>query len=261
MSLVSGAAREASARAAAAAFAAAEELITSQLNEGQLDFYRQTTSAVLEGEQALKLVCGEPGTGKTYACAAVEQRLRMLGVRCMAASFQMVVECPKTSLHGLLHSNPTSLTAATVVSGAALTGHVGQVRDHMEGYQVLLVDEISTTALFLFVALDMFLRAAFDESKPFGGKTERRLIPGNFKSDKKMQNRLYHLGADFDRQARIWYFPIGMANVDVQWAKIPGLSTPTKRARGKSAAAADSAPGPGRPARRRRTSATNGVTK
>jgi hypothetical protein len=177
MSLVSGAAREASAHAAAAAFAAAEELITSQLNEGQLDFYRQTTSAVLEGEQALKLVCGEPGTGKTYACAAVEQRLRMSGVRCMAASFmwsavfQMVVECPKTSLHGLLHSNPTSLTAATVVSGAALTGHVGQVRDHMEGYQVLLVDEISTTALFLFVALDMFLRAAFDESKPFGGKT------------------------------------------------------------------------------------------
>jgi hypothetical protein len=178
MSLVSGAAREASARAAAAAFAAAEELITSQLNEGQLDFYRQTTSAVLEGEQALKLVCGEPGTGKTYACAAVEQRLRMSGVRCMAASFQMVVECPKTSLHGLLHSNPTSLTAATVVSGAALTGHVGQVRDHMEGYQVLLVDEISTTALFLFVALDMFLRAAFDESKPFGGKTA--ILLGDF---------------------------------------------------------------------------------
>ena len=46
-----------------------------------------------------------------------------------------------------------------------------KIRNKIGNVKVIIIDEISTIDLALFVGLDRILRASFDQEKPFGGKS------------------------------------------------------------------------------------------
>jgi hypothetical protein len=105
-----------------------------------------------------------------------------IGVRAMAfmwsAVVQMKISCPKSSIHGMLGQNISS------VSAAKLAGHITiqmkkTIRDNIGDASIIIIDEISTVSALLFYAIDRVLQQAFDNTSPFGGKSIVML--GDFK--------------------------------------------------------------------------------
>lgn len=90
-----------------------------------------------------------------------------------SAVFQMKVLCPKESIHSFLNCGIKDLTNETVANQNFPTAKLDALRKSMGEFDVLIIEEVSTTSAVLFVGLDGFLRKLFDQNKPFGGKTVR----------------------------------------------------------------------------------------
>jgi hypothetical protein len=95
-----------------------------------------------------------------------------------SAVVQMKVNCPKSSIHGMLGQGLAS------VSAERLTGNISvqtkkKIRDNIGNASIIIIDEISTVSALLFYAIDRLLQQAFDTDVPFGGKSI--ILLGDFK--------------------------------------------------------------------------------
>jgi hypothetical protein len=162
--------------------------VTFNLNKEQKQALNACTKIAAD-EQVLLLLHGGPGTGKTHTCAAVEQYLRTFDKTCLAASaawaavFQMRVNCKKLSLHKLLKSGislgPRTLAGTSKATDWPPAMLHGQFATEHQDVSLFIIDEISTTASHMLVALDRMLRAAFrTPNTPFGGRSI--LLLGDF---------------------------------------------------------------------------------
>lgn len=88
-----------------------------------------------------------------------------------SAVFAMKVLCPKTSIHAFLHCGIRDLTDTAVGGQQWQAAKIDRLRAEMGDFDVLIIDELSTTAAAHLVGLDGILRRVFDMSRPFGGKT------------------------------------------------------------------------------------------
>lgn len=111
----------------------------------------------------LLLVCGKPGTGKTYTCQSIECLVNTT-TKCAAvafmwsAVFEMKVKCSKSSIHILLAASPRNLTADTLAKG--VWPKKEDVFDFREKYMetgVFFVDEVSTMNPVLFAGLERMI--------------------------------------------------------------------------------------------------------
>ena len=88
-----------------------------------------------------------------------------------SAVFQMEVECPKYSIHRLLCAGIQQLSIAAILDDSksvpAKAEH--EMKALLEGVDVIIVDEVSTQAIQLFVALHKYLSKASGDPRPFGG--------------------------------------------------------------------------------------------
>ena len=87
----------------------------------------------------------------------------------------MKVLCPKTSIHAFLHCGIRDLTDTAVGGQQWQAAKIDRLRAEMGDFDVLIIDELSTTAAAHLVGLDGILRRVFDMSRPFGGKTVHSL--------------------------------------------------------------------------------------
>ena len=124
----------------------------------------------------LHLLCGRAGTGKTYVTAAIQNHLELMGIRCAAVAFmwsavyQMKVTCEKHSIHSFLGKSIDDLQPDRVAKmGMSTLRKLRKLKDRLEGIGALFVDEISTTAFHLLLALDKDLRSILNPNEPFGG--------------------------------------------------------------------------------------------
>ena len=92
-----------------------------------------------------------------------------------SAVFAMKVLCPKTSIHAFLHCGIRDLTDTAVGGQQWQAAKIDRLRAEMGDFDVLIIDELSTTAAAHLVGLDGILRRVFDMSRPFGGKTVHSL--------------------------------------------------------------------------------------
>lgn len=89
-----------------------EELLSKlgyvSLNDEQRTIFESIVGDVTNREQVLALIVGNPGTGKTFLCGAIEKVLRARGFRSIAAAFMWSavfqlkeLSCRKMSIHKL----------------------------------------------------------------------------------------------------------------------------------------------------------------
>lgn len=156
-----------------------KESFYRRLNDGQKKAFDKAVNKVLVNEQVTLLICGMPGTGKTFTANLIVQYLATKKIYSRACSFmwaavfQLDVPCQKTTIHNLLNGSGKSLSPENI---CLLIKHITwkgilEIRQKLENCSIIIMDEVSCTNNTLFVALDVILRQAFDEDKPFGGKT------------------------------------------------------------------------------------------
>lgn len=149
---------------------------TEGLNEKQIRVFDHVVNAVLAGMQTFVLVNGGPGTGKSFLAGRIVDYLSSFGHNSIATSFmwaavyQLKLNCPRMSLHALWKANPKSLVIERLIASKKWSNLL-QIRATIANARFLLIDDISTTNLELWVALDVILRLAFDPYKPFGSLT------------------------------------------------------------------------------------------
>ena len=83
----------------------------------------------------------------------------------------MKVNCTKESIHSFLKCKVDELENGVVAGCSWSLKKIDKIRRKMGKFDVLIIEEISTTRASLFVALDVILRLVFNETTPFGGKT------------------------------------------------------------------------------------------
>ena len=167
-------------------FSEGDRVLRSDLNPEQTTFYDRIITAasdddhIFEPDNAnnpkLHLLCGRAGTGKTYVTAAIQNHLELMGIRCAAIAFmwsavyQMKVTCEKHSIHSFLGKSIDDLQPDRVAKmGMSNSRKLRKLKDRLEGIGALFVDEISTTAFHLLLALDKDLRSILNPDEPFGG--------------------------------------------------------------------------------------------
>ena len=167
-------------------FGEGDRVLRSDLNPEQTIFYDRIIDAVSDESHTFKpdsacnpklhLLCGRAGTGKTYATAAIQNHLELMGIRCAAVAFmwsavyQMKVTCEKHSIHSFLGKSIDDLQPERVAKmGMSNSRKLRKLKDRLQGLGALFVDEISTTASHLLLALDKDLRSIFNPDEPFGG--------------------------------------------------------------------------------------------
>jgi len=154
-------------------FAEGDRVLRADLNQEQKRFYDRVITE--REEHKLHLLCGRAGTGKTYATAAIQHRLELMGIRCAAVSFmwtavfQMKVTCEKSSIHRFLGLSVDELRPERVAKLQPGTKKLDALKERVSGLGALFVDEISTTAPELLVAMDKMLRLVLNPDLPFGG--------------------------------------------------------------------------------------------
>ena len=127
-----------------------------------------------------------------------------------SAVFQMKVLCPKMSIHAFLHCGIADLSDAGVAAQAWSQDKVDRLRVEMGQFEVLFIDEVSTTAASNFVGLDALLRRVFDSTKPFGGKTVESCSVHPLRSPKLMSpmgipmSGLLVVGVERSTSAVVW---------------------------------------------------------
>ena len=88
-----------------------QEINTDELNNGQKQAYDLAVLPLSNSEQVFLLVCGGPGTGKTFTANTIIKNLASQIIQTRACSFmwnavfQLDVECPKPSIYNLLGGN------------------------------------------------------------------------------------------------------------------------------------------------------------
>lgn len=81
----------------------------------------------------------------------------------------MKVTCEKHSIHSFLGMSIDELQPERVAKMDIKSRKLRKLKDRLEGLGALFVDEISTTASQLLLALDTVLRRIFNPDEPFGG--------------------------------------------------------------------------------------------
>ena len=166
-------------------FGEGDRVLRSDLNPKQTIFYDRVIAAAsddtwsFEPDNAnnpkLHLLCGRAGTGKTYVTAALQNHLELMGIRCAAVAFmwsavyQMKVTCEKHSIHSFLGMSIDDLQPERVAKMDIKSRKLRKLKDRLEGLGALFMDEISTSAPQLLLALDTVLRRIFNPDEPFGG--------------------------------------------------------------------------------------------
>ena len=133
---------------------------------------------LLNKKQVFLLICGGPGTGKTFTADIIIQCLSSHGVISRACSFmwtavfQLNVSCPKSSIHSLIGGSQRTLCPEYIASLRDRSWpKIDEVRLKIGDCGVIIVDEVSMTNSTLLVDLDIILRQAFESKKSFGGKS------------------------------------------------------------------------------------------
>ena len=89
----------------------------------------------------------------------------------------MKVSCPKESIHTFLGCSISDLTDEAVANQIWSMAKIARLKLELGEFTLLIVEELSTTAPALLVALDALLRKVYDSDLPFGGKSVRRRPP------------------------------------------------------------------------------------
>jgi hypothetical protein len=92
-------------------------------------------------------------------------------IKSISAVFQMKVHCKKESIHSFLKCRIDELTTTSVASGNWSQQKIDTLRQTMNDFDVLIIEEVSTTSASLWVGCDVMLRRIFNKDKSFGGKT------------------------------------------------------------------------------------------
>ena len=149
------------------------------LNTGQKRAYNSALKPIIDGKQTFLLICGGPGTGKTFTANIIVKQLALQGCHSRACSFmwaavfQLDVPCPKSSIHNLIAGNHTTVSPKFLQTlGDRRWPKLEEVRLKIgPDCKVIILDEVSMTNTTLFISLDLVLRQAFDKNLPFGGKS------------------------------------------------------------------------------------------
>ena len=148
------------------------------LNTQQQDALEFFVSGLRNNEQRLMLLHGGPGTGKTFTAGVLVDSLKSSGISCFALSFmwsavfQLKVSCNKSSIHSAFGLNFKNATSEFICSGKSYSAQaIRAVQERFTGVGVLIIDEISTTDVPLFLSIHLVLIQAFPEKKqlPFAG--------------------------------------------------------------------------------------------
>ena len=153
------------------------------LNAGQQSPVDALFRKLDAGEQALYLLHGQPGSGKTWTVAAMSEELARRGAAHFAVSYmwsavlQLDVLCKKASVHRLAAMGRVRVLTAAVVETREydrfvdrMCKELGMTPTEAQNLRVLFIDEISTTHPYLFEILDRALRALRrTPGEPFGG--------------------------------------------------------------------------------------------
>ena len=147
------------------------------LNSDQRKAYDTALKSSKNGKQLLLLICGVPGTGKTFTADVIIKSFESKGSYSYACSFmwtavfKLKVGCEKSSIHDLLCTNVRSSNAKSVASlRDKIWSKLNDMKLKMEGRSMIVIDEVSMTNASLFCMMDTLFRQAFDKDKIFGGK-------------------------------------------------------------------------------------------
>lgn len=131
------------------------------------------SSVIATDRQLLLLITGGPGTGKTFLAAHIIEMANLVGKKSVGLAymwsvvFNMVVTCERMTSHKFIKAG-IDLDASKLLDNEVWR-NLSVVRVRVNGVDILVLDEISTTNCNLFVSLDRVLRQAGNARKPFGG--------------------------------------------------------------------------------------------
>ena len=111
-----------------------------------------------------------------FTANIIVKQLESKGVHSRACSFmwnsvfQLDVSCHKSSIHNLLGGNQNTISSNFLQTLCDRRWpKIEEVCLKIGKCKVIILDEVSVTNTTLFVAMDMILRQAFNENKPFAG--------------------------------------------------------------------------------------------
>ena len=149
------------------------------LNREQEAFYNAVRNHIRNNTQSLLLLHGLPGSGKTYTIGAVCDMLTRAKLTPYASAymwtavFQLKFPCEKSSIHRMIGcTNLSHMSKPTSVLRRPFRAkELTRIRSNLGSVDYIIIDEISAVDCGILVYIDRALRAAFEESIVFGGKS------------------------------------------------------------------------------------------
>ena len=154
----------------------------------QKKFIRYVVGIVREGKQALILLNGGPGSGKTFGTKKLMKALRLFQIQTVctgttgtaALSFEGGMTLHHLVKIGITPLPPKSVHA--IYSRKGPKSRRGKVLDNLNGAGALVIDEISFSEGEVFGSADAVLRTVRGVNLPFGGLTT--ILVGDFDQKK-----------------------------------------------------------------------------
>lgn len=130
---------------------------------------------ILNGEKALLLVTGSPGTGKSYSAETAEGRLHSNGLGCFGISFmwsavgKRAVICPRMSVHAILGAVVSTLNVGCPMRGE-LYDKLATVRARVgDNLCAAFLEEASCLDIPLLVCFPLNMCQLKNRKGPLGG--------------------------------------------------------------------------------------------